>query len=110
MRTSVIIHISQPFFDGIASSSERQLFSSSQDLSDQIDHTNKFIFIIIITIIIIRCKRDLHTHAKFCIIVMARARREFLREILDKNIAIIAIQHSKIYFVGTFGDFSYTVE
>ena len=37
-------------------------------------------------------------------------RREFLREILYNNIAIIAIQHSKIYFVDTFGDFSHTVE
>ena len=37
-------------------------------------------------------------------------RREFLREILYKNIAIIAIQHSKMYFVDTFGDFSHTVE
>ena len=37
-------------------------------------------------------------------------RREFLREILYKNIAIIAMQHSKIYFVDTFGDFFYTVE
>ena len=26
------------------------------------------------------------------------------------NIALIAIQHSKIYFVDTFGDFSHTVE
>ena len=37
-------------------------------------------------------------------------RRELLREILYKNIAIIARQHSKIYFVDTFGDFSHTVE
>ena len=37
-------------------------------------------------------------------------RREFLREILYKNIAIIAIQHSKMYVVDTFGDFSHTVE
>ena len=37
-------------------------------------------------------------------------RKEFLREILYNNIAIIAIQHSKIYFVDTFGDFSHTVE
>ena len=37
-------------------------------------------------------------------------RREFFREILYKNIAIIAIQHSKMYFVDTFGDFSHTVE
>ena len=36
-------------------------------------------------------------------------RREFLREILYKNIAIIAIQHSNMYFVDTSGDFSYTV-
>ena len=34
-------------------------------------------------------------------------RREFLREILHNIIAIIAIQHSKIYFVDT--DFSYIV-
>ena len=34
-------------------------------------------------------------------------RREFLWEILYKNIAIIAIQHSKMYFVDTFGDFSH---
>ena len=38
------------------------------------------------------------------------ARREFLREILYENIAIIAIQHSKMYFVDTFGYFSHTVE
>ena len=37
-------------------------------------------------------------------------RREFLREILYNNIAIIAIQHSKINFFDTFGDFSHTVE
>ena len=37
-------------------------------------------------------------------------RREFSREILYNNIAIIAIQHSKIYFVGTFGGFSHIVE
>ena len=36
--------------------------------------------------------------------------REFLREILYKNIAIIATQHIKMYFVSTFGDFSHTVE
>ena len=28
----------------------------------------------------------------------------------NNNIAIIAIQHSKTYFVDTFGDFSHTVE
>ena len=39
-----------------------------------------------------------------------QAQREFLREILYKNIAIIAIQHSEIYFVDTFGDFPHTVE
>ena len=38
------------------------------------------------------------------------ARREFFMEILYNNIAIIAIQHSKINFVDTFGDFSHTVE
>ena len=37
-------------------------------------------------------------------------RREFLREILYKNIARIAILHSKMYFVDTSGDFSHTVE
>ena len=40
-------------------------------------------------------------------------RRECLREILReiyKNIAIIAIQHSKMYFVDTFGNFSHTVQ
>ena len=37
-------------------------------------------------------------------------RREFLREILYKNIAINAIQHGKMDFVDTFGDFSRTVE
>ena len=37
-------------------------------------------------------------------------RREFLREILYKNIAIIAIQRSKMDFVDTFGYFSHTVE
>ena len=37
------------------------------------------------------------------------ARREFLTEILYKNIAIIAIQHSKMHFVDTFGDSSHTV-
>ena len=37
-------------------------------------------------------------------------RREFFRKILYKNIAIVAIQHSKIYFVDNFGDFYDTVE
>ena len=37
-------------------------------------------------------------------------RREFFREILYKHIAIIAIQHSKMYFVDAFGDLSHTVE
>ena len=37
-------------------------------------------------------------------------RREFLREILYNNIAIISIQYSKINFVDTLGDFSHTVE
>ena len=34
-------------------------------------------------------------------------RREFLRDVLYKNIAIV---NSKMYFVDTFGDFSHTVE
>ena len=38
------------------------------------------------------------------------ARREFLRDILYNNIAIIAIHHSKIYFLDPFGNFSHTVE
>ena len=38
------------------------------------------------------------------------SRREFLRDILYNNIAIIAIQRSKINFVDNFGDFSHTVE
>ena len=38
------------------------------------------------------------------------ARRKFLMEILYTNITIIAIQHSKMHFVDTFGDFSHTVE
>ena len=37
-------------------------------------------------------------------------RREFSRKILYNNIAIIAIQHSKIYFDDTYGDFSHTVQ
>ena len=37
-------------------------------------------------------------------------RREFLREILYNNIAIIAIHHSKIDSVDTFGNFSHTFE
>ena len=36
-------------------------------------------------------------------------RRGFLREILYKSIAIIAIQHNNMYFVDTSGDFSHTV-
>ena len=38
------------------------------------------------------------------------ARREFFKEILYENIAITAIQHSKMHFIDTFGDFSHTVE
>ena len=41
---------------------------------------------------------------------MKCTRRELLREILYKNIAIIAIQHGKMDFVDIFGDFSHTVE
>ena len=37
-------------------------------------------------------------------------RREFFREILYNDMAIISIQHGKIYSVETFGDFSHTVE
>ena len=40
----------------------------------------------------------------------ASTRREFFREILYNNIAIIAIQHSKIYFGDTIGDFSHNVD
>ena len=40
---------------------------------------------------------------------MHYTRREFSREILCNNIAIIAIQYSKTYFVDTLGDFSHTV-
>ena len=42
--------------------------------------------------------------------VLDDTRREFIREILYKNTTIIAIPHSKIYFVDTFGDFPHTVE
>ena len=42
--------------------------------------------------------------------VCSHTRREFLREILCKNIAIIAIQHSEMYFVDNFGEFSHTVK
>ena len=46
-----------------------------------------------------------------CYVLPRKAtRREFLREILYKNIALIAIQHSKMHFVDTFGDFLHTVE
>ena len=46
-------------------------------------------------------------HAFYCGFAII-LRKEFLREII--NIAIIAIQHSKMYFVDTFGDFSHTIE
>ena len=42
--------------------------------------------------------------------MVVTTRREFLREILYNNVGIIAIQHSKIYFVDTFDDISHTVE
>ena len=42
------------------------------------------------------------THLKFT------TRREFFKEILYNNIAIIAIQHSKINVFDNFGDFSHT--
>ena len=38
------------------------------------------------------------------------SRRKFWKEILYKNIPIIAIQHSKMHFLDTFGDFSHTVK
>ena len=44
------------------------------------------------------CKNDFDT------------RREFLKEILYNDIAIIAIHHSKINFIDTFGESSHTVE
>ena len=47
---------------------------------------------------------------KITAMIRQDTRREFLREILYNNIVKIAIQHSKIYFVDTFGDFSHTVE
>ena len=43
-------------------------------------------------------------------VILGCTRREFLREILYENIAIIAIQHRKIYFVDIFSNFSHTVE
>ena len=42
--------------------------------------------------------------------IVIPTQREFLREIFYNNIAIISMQHSKLYFVDTFGDFSHTVE
>ena len=45
-----------------------------------------------------------------CVFHLQSAGREFCREILYNNIAIIAIQHSEINFIDTFGDFSHTVE
>ena len=41
------------------------------------------------------------------VVIWFPTRREFLREILYKNTAIIATKHGK---VDTFGDFSHTVE
>ena len=38
------------------------------------------------------------------------SRLSIIIEILYNNIAIVAIQHSKTYFVDSFGDFSHTVE
>ena len=46
----------------------------------------------------------------FILFLFQLTRGEFCREIIYNNIVIIAIQHSKIYFVDTFGDFSHTVE
>ena len=44
------------------------------------------------------------------VVISNHARSGFLREILYENIAIIAIQHSKLYFVDTFGDFCHSVK
>ena len=41
---------------------------------------------------------------------LIHTRREFFREILYNNIAIIAIEYSKMYSGDTFGDFFHTVE
>ena len=61
----------------------------------------------------IRCT-DLYCYVRrirnYQFLITYHIRKEFFREILFNNIAIIAIQHSKIYFVDTFGDFSHTVE
>ena len=54
--------------------------------------------------------RDHLTRVVILEIFIPPARREFFKEILYNNIAIIAIQDSKIYLVETFGDFSRTVE
>ena len=43
-------------------------------------------------------------------LILQSTQREFLREILYNNIAIIAIQHSKVHFLDTFGYFSHTGE
>ena len=50
------------------------------------------------------------SHYRELEVSLHHTRREFLKEILYKNIAIIAVQHSKIYLVDTFGDFSHIVE
>ena len=57
-------------------------------------------------------KTDEHWHISkdySKILKILDTRRKFLREILYKNIAIIAIQHSNMYLVDTSGDFSHTV-
>ena len=52
---------------------------------------------------------DIHQYINADKFSTSDRRREFFREMLYKNIAIIAIQHSNIYFVDTCGDFSHTV-
>ena len=57
-------------------------------------------------------KRSVWTHVfptTWCMRDIGVTRREFLREIVYRNIAIVAIQHNKMYFVDAFGDFSHTV-
>ena len=60
-----------------------------------------------------RLEQRSHSWCRHCgsmTAALRSARREFFTEILYNNIAIIAIQHSKINFVDTFGNFSHTLE
>ena len=63
-----------------------------------------------ITYIFVTNRREIRSLCPVAHCTPFSTRREFLREILYINIAIIAIQHNKIYFVNTFGDFSPTIE